>query len=171
MRKLYRSTRDRKLFGVCGGLSEYLGVDATLLRILLIIVTVFSAGSVVFVYIIAGFVIPREPYGGGPFAADPFGSAGGWRPPQGGWTPPPQQHAPHAEPAWSHTPPPWAGTRGPSAGSAPRPASPRPASAAADTAAPELDAMMEDIEKKALKKEIEDLKARITKFEQQSKGE
>ena len=66
MRKLYRSTRDRKMFGVCGGLADYLGVDATLLRILLIVVAVFSAGSVIIVYIIAGFVIPREPhYGGG----------------------------------------------------------------------------------------------------------
>ncbi|MCC3377029.1 PspC domain-containing protein [Cohnella sp. REN36] len=167
MRKLYRSTRDRKLFGVCGGLSEYLGVDATLLRILLIIIAVFSAGSVVFVYIIAGFVIPREPYGG-PFSADPFGTAGGWRPAQGGWTPPPQQNTPPAGSAWNPNPPSWSGPRGHDPASAARPAA-RPA--AANAPAPELDAMMEDIEKKALKKEIEDLKARITKFEQQSKGE
>lgn len=60
MRKLYRSTRDRKLFGVCGGLADYLGVDATLLRILLIVVAVFSAGSVIVVYIIAYFVIPER---------------------------------------------------------------------------------------------------------------
>jgi phage shock protein C len=31
--------------------------------------------------------------------------------------------------------------------------------------------MMEDIEKKAMQREIEELKARITKFEKESKGE
>jgi phage shock protein C len=80
MRKLYRSSRDRKLFGVCGGLAEYLAVDATLLRILLIVVAVFSAGSVILVYIIAGFVIPREPQYGNSFGANPFDQS--WKGPE-----------------------------------------------------------------------------------------
>ena len=46
MKKLYRSRRDKKLFGLCGGLAEMLNVDATLLRILLIVITVFSSGAI-----------------------------------------------------------------------------------------------------------------------------
>lgn len=157
MRKLYRSSRDRKIFGVCGGLADFLGVDATLLRILLIVVAVFSAGSVVLVYIIAGFVIPREEHIG--YGPGPWPGAGAERPyygwPQGG----PQQ------PQW------------PGAGSAhqaptPPPQQPRPApQASAPPSNSGLDAMMEDIEKKALKREIEELRAKINQIEQSSKGE
>lgn len=177
MRKLYRSSRDRKIFGVCGGLAEYLGFDSTLLRILLIVVTVFSGGSFIIVYILAGLVIPQEPHIGGAFGAGPFGgdssgSRGGWGGGfggSGGWNPPSQSTG------WKPGTP-WpgpgstssvAGSRGP-AGTEARTAA---SGAAAASTAPELDAMMEDIEKKALKREIEELKARITKFEQQSKGE
>lgn len=38
MKKLYKSSTDRKIAGVCGGIAEYLGVDSTLVRI----VTFFS---------------------------------------------------------------------------------------------------------------------------------
>ncbi|MFD0675050.1 PspC domain-containing protein [Cohnella sp. GCM10027633] len=170
MRKLYRSNRDKKIFGICGGLGEYLNVDTTLLRVLLIIVAVFSAGSVVLVYIIAGFVIPRDPNNGGYGAAPPPYGWGGREQPQYGspnWTPhqgqggtpwgaPPQPPRPPAPdfgkpPAYAPAP-----TPPPSAG--------RPASAG-------IDQMMEDIEKKALRKEIEELKAKIDKIEQQTKGE
>ncbi|CAI6086005.1 PspC domain-containing protein [Cohnella sp. JJ-181] len=167
MRKLYRSTRDRKLFGVCGGLADYLGVDATLLRILLVIVTVFSGGTVLFVYIIAGFIIPRDSDFGGHAFGGPQQGQGGWAPPphNGGWTPPQQPPQPRPPASSWNSGGAWPG---------PAPAAAKPApQTAAPSAQPSstLDAMMEDIEKKALKKEIEDLKARITKFEQQSKGE
>ncbi len=160
MRKLYRSTRDRKLFGVCGGLAEYLGVDATLLRILLIVVAVFSAGSVIIVYIIAGFVIPREPQYGGGFGANPFDQ--GWRGPEQqqygtqGWNPSsnyPGASSSHSA-ASAHRPGPTVSTP---------PVTGRPSQG--------IDAMMEDIEKKSMQREIEELKARITKFEKESKGE
>ena len=66
MKKLYRSRRDKKLFGLRGGLAEMLNVDATLLRILLIVITVFSSGALILVYILAGLVVPKEsnPFGG-----------------------------------------------------------------------------------------------------------
>lgn len=155
MRKLYRSSRDRKIFGVCGGLAEYLDVDATLLRILLIVVAVFSAGSVILVYIIAGFVIPREEYGG--FGPGRYYSQG-W---PGG-----PDHPPYGNQGW---PP---GSHWPGAGNVPPspPPQSRPPQASAHSAQG-LDAMMEDIEKKALKREIEELKAKLSKIEQNSKGE
>lgn len=56
---LYRSTTDKVLTGVCGGLGEYFGVDSTIIRLLLALVVVFT-GFVpgVLVYIIAAFVMP-----------------------------------------------------------------------------------------------------------------
>ncbi|TFE19516.1 PspC domain-containing protein [Cohnella luojiensis] len=168
MRKLYRSTRDRKLFGVCGGLADYLGVDATLLRILLIVVAVFSAGSVIIVYIIAGFVIPREPQYGGGFGANPFDQ--GWR----GYEQP--QSSGYGSQGWSPNSGP-APAPGPSANAgyasagAPRPNPAATTPPASGRSSQGIDAMMEDIEKKSMQREIEELKARISKFEKQSKGE
>ncbi len=55
-KKLYRATQDRKLFGVCGGIAHYLGVDSTLVR-LITLVLVFAAGLSVWVYIIAALIM------------------------------------------------------------------------------------------------------------------
>ncbi len=60
-RRLTRSTSDRMLSGVCGGLGRYLGIDSTLVRILFAVATFFSAifpGIVL--YIIMSFVIPND---------------------------------------------------------------------------------------------------------------
>ncbi|WEK55154.1 MAG: PspC domain-containing protein [Candidatus Cohnella colombiensis] len=147
MRKLFRSTHDRKLSGVCGGIAEYFGLDSTLVRILLVIIAVFSAGSVIIVYIIAAIIIPRDPYQGGGY------------PPAGRPTPPPfnsynpnqyggQGTTQQTPPVTNYAAPPTS-SRNPQG----------------------IDAMMEDIEKKAMKREIEELKQRLNKFERDSRGE
>ncbi|MFC5530058.1 PspC domain-containing protein [Cohnella yongneupensis] len=168
MRKLYRSTRDKKIFGICGGLADYLNVDTTLLRVLLIIVAVFSAGSVIIVYIIAGFVIPREPnYGGGYGATPPpYGWGGREQPPQYG-----SQNWPPQSPSWNHSGQPPQPPRPPAPDFGKPPAYTPTTPAARPTSAPGIDQMMEDIEKKSLRREIEELKAKIDKIEKDSKGE
>ncbi|MEK7183489.1 MAG: PspC domain-containing protein [Patescibacteria group bacterium] len=61
-KKLYRSTTDSMLTGVCGGLAEYLEVDATVLRLLWVLVVVFSGiFPGVIVYIIAAVIVPLPP--------------------------------------------------------------------------------------------------------------
>ena len=59
-RRLARSTSDRRLGGVCGGLAEYLGVDATMVRILVVILSIYPGAIVLGVgaYAIAWFIIP-----------------------------------------------------------------------------------------------------------------
>ncbi len=57
-KKLYRSTRDRKLAGVCGGLAEYFNVDSTLVRVLTIILSCMGGG--VLAYIIMALVMPVD---------------------------------------------------------------------------------------------------------------
>ena len=60
-KKLYRSRTDKKLCGVCGGLAKYLGVDATIIRLILALAVIF-AGVGALAYIIAALIIPEEPY-------------------------------------------------------------------------------------------------------------
>ncbi|MBW4854330.1 PspC domain-containing protein [Bacillus safensis] len=61
MKKLYRSATDKKIAGVVGGLAEYLSVDASLLRILTVIIGFLTAFMPIFlIYIIWYFVVPEE---------------------------------------------------------------------------------------------------------------
>ena len=58
--RLTRSTSDRMIAGVCGGLGQYFGIDATLVRILFALFAFFSVVVPAFmVYIIMIFVVPN----------------------------------------------------------------------------------------------------------------
>jgi len=60
-RKLTRSTHDKKIAGVCGGLAEYFGVDSTLVRVGYVLLSIFSAGfPAIVVYIILAFLMPER---------------------------------------------------------------------------------------------------------------
>lgn len=54
-------SRDRMIGGVCGGLADYFGLDATLVRIAYALLTVFTSGFPGFMlYIILWFVMPKN---------------------------------------------------------------------------------------------------------------
>lgn len=55
-----RSETDRIFAGVCGGLGAYLDVDATLVRVLWVIVTIFSAGIGLAAYLLLWLLAPTE---------------------------------------------------------------------------------------------------------------
>lgn len=57
--RLYRSTREKMIGGVCGGLAEYFDVDVTLVR-LIAIITMFMGGVGFLAYIAALVIIPRD---------------------------------------------------------------------------------------------------------------
>lgn len=59
-RRLYRSFKDSKLFGVCGGLGEYFGIDSTIIRILFLIGAFASGGIVLLGYILMAIILPKE---------------------------------------------------------------------------------------------------------------
>jgi phage shock protein PspC (stress-responsive transcriptional regulator) len=61
-RKLYRSRTDRKLAGVCGGLAQYFNLDATLIRVLFIVLGVLGASGLV-IYLAMWIIVPNEPQG------------------------------------------------------------------------------------------------------------
>ena len=58
-RRLERSKSNRVLGGVCAGVANYLNMDPTLVRVLTVVISLFT-GVPVILYIIALFVIPEE---------------------------------------------------------------------------------------------------------------
>ncbi len=61
MKKIYRSKTDRKLLGVLGGFAKYFNVDATVLRIIYVLLSLFVLGCPIIIYLIAALIIPEEP--------------------------------------------------------------------------------------------------------------
>jgi phage shock protein C len=60
-KKLRRTIGSEKMFfGVCGGVAKYFDLDATLIRILWTILTIFGFGTPVLIYIIMMFIMPKE---------------------------------------------------------------------------------------------------------------
>ena len=59
-KKLYRSTKDKKLAGVCGGIAEYFETVATIIRLAVVLLTLF-AGMSIWLYIIAALIMPEDP--------------------------------------------------------------------------------------------------------------
>ncbi len=59
MRKLRKTSHDKMVAGVCGGIAEYFGIDATLVRVGYVVLSVLSTGFPgLLVYIILAFVMP-----------------------------------------------------------------------------------------------------------------
>jgi len=59
-RPLRRSRTNRRIAGVVGGLADYFGVDPTLLRVVYVVGSIFSAAFPgVFVYLVLWLVIPE----------------------------------------------------------------------------------------------------------------
>ena len=60
-KKLYRTEgSEAKIFGVCGGLAEYLGVDVTIVRLITVLAVLF-AGCGLLAYLVAALVMPVKP--------------------------------------------------------------------------------------------------------------
>jgi phage shock protein PspC (stress-responsive transcriptional regulator) len=59
--RLRRSRDQRMIAGVCGGLAETLGVDATILRLALVLATLLGAGAGVILYLACWILMPKAP--------------------------------------------------------------------------------------------------------------
>jgi phage shock protein C len=58
-RKLYRSKTNRQLAGVCGGLAEYFNLDATLIRVLFVLLAVLGGSGGC--YVAMWIIVPKQP--------------------------------------------------------------------------------------------------------------
>lgn len=61
MNRLYRSRRQSMIFGVCAGLAEYFGVDATIVRVLVVLGAIVFTPMFVIAYLALGFLLPVKP--------------------------------------------------------------------------------------------------------------
>ena len=80
-RRLYRSRTNRKVAGVCGGLAEYFNIDATLMRVLFVVLALLG-GPGLLIYLVLWIVVPAESnaaYPTHPVVAEPRSS----EPPRG----------------------------------------------------------------------------------------
>ena len=59
MRRLYKSSTDKKIDGVCAGIAEFFNIDPTLIRLAWVLFSL-AGGSGVLAYIICMFVIPSK---------------------------------------------------------------------------------------------------------------
>ena len=58
-KKLYRSTTDKKIAGVCGGIAEHFDMDPTIIRLLWVLFFL-AGGAGIIAYIIAWIVVPEK---------------------------------------------------------------------------------------------------------------
>lgn len=58
-KRLTKSSTDKKIFGVCGGLAQFLGIDPTVVRLIWALL-IFCAGTGLLAYIIAALVLPYD---------------------------------------------------------------------------------------------------------------
>lgn len=61
-KRLCRSRTDKKIFGICGGISELLGIDATFTRLVVVGVSIFTAqfALAILLYLLCAFIIPSN---------------------------------------------------------------------------------------------------------------
>ena len=62
-RVLRRSTTDRQIAGICGGMAEYFQVDSTMVRLLWVVLSIFVGAIIggIIAYLLAWLIIPRAP--------------------------------------------------------------------------------------------------------------
>jgi len=65
-RKLFRSDKDKMIAGICGGIAEYFNADATIVRLVFVLIT-FMTGifPIALTYFIAWAIIPQKEAGSG----------------------------------------------------------------------------------------------------------
>ena len=63
MKKLYKSNKDRVIGGILGGLGEYMDIDPTILRLAFLLIAIMTGlFPALVIYIIASFIVPKNPY-------------------------------------------------------------------------------------------------------------
>jgi len=61
MNKLYKNSKDGKFLGVAQGLSEFISVDPTVIRLMFVLGTIVGCGSFLLIYLIMALVVPEKP--------------------------------------------------------------------------------------------------------------
>ena len=60
-KKLYKSSTDKKLCGVCAGIANFFNIDPTIIRVIFAIAAIFTTGfPFTLLYIILAFILPED---------------------------------------------------------------------------------------------------------------
>jgi len=59
--RLSRPRDEKKIAGVCAGIARYLGVDVTLIRVIVAVLALWPPGTGLLLYIICWIVMPQDP--------------------------------------------------------------------------------------------------------------
>ena len=57
---LVRNRKGRMVAGVCAGVADYFGIDVTLVRVIVAVISVVTGGAGVLAYLVAWAIIPEE---------------------------------------------------------------------------------------------------------------
>jgi phage shock protein C len=60
--RLYRNTRRGVVFGVCAGIADYFAFDLAVVRVLMVLGSMFAFPVACITYVVLGFILPVKPY-------------------------------------------------------------------------------------------------------------
>ncbi len=60
-RHLSRPRDEKKIAGVCAGIARYLGIDVTLVRVLMLVLALWPPGTGLIIYVVCWIVMPQDP--------------------------------------------------------------------------------------------------------------
>jgi phage shock protein PspC (stress-responsive transcriptional regulator) len=60
MSSIQKCKLDKKIFGVCCGLSKSLGLDVSLVRLIFILGTIFSGSLLLWIYLLLAIILPSD---------------------------------------------------------------------------------------------------------------
>ncbi len=60
-KQLTRSTTNRMIAGICGGLGEYSNIDPTVIRLFAVLLLFLTGPGVILAYLIMALIIPETP--------------------------------------------------------------------------------------------------------------
>jgi len=60
MSRLYKDRKNGMFFGVCAGLSETIGIDVTILRLLTVVGAIFTGSLIFWIYLLLGILLPQK---------------------------------------------------------------------------------------------------------------
>lgn len=59
-KQLYKSSTNKQLAGVCGGIGEYFGIDPTIVRLLFAVVAIIGVSSGFWLYVLLAIILPYD---------------------------------------------------------------------------------------------------------------
>ena len=60
-KELRRTSGNRMIAGVCGGLGEYANIDPTLIRLIAVLLLFLTGPGIILAYLIMALIIPEQP--------------------------------------------------------------------------------------------------------------